>query len=246
MKKNPRKIVVGDIHGALKALEQLVDLLNLSEGDQLIFMGDYVDGWSQSAQVIDFLINFEKLHSSIFLRGNHDDWCESWLKKAKADKEWLMHGGKATISSYADYTQAQRSIHLAFFENLQNYFVDDSNRLFIHAGFSSMHGPAKEYYESNCYWDRTLWEMALTFDNRIDTESTIYPKRLSLFHEIYIGHTPTLNYGLTVPMNAANVWNIDTGAAFTGRLTAMDIDTKECWQTDVVQNLYPNEKGRNG
>jgi serine/threonine protein phosphatase 1 len=47
------------------------------------------------------------------------------------------------------------------------------------------------------------------------------------------------------PMNAANVWNVDTGAAFTGRLSAIDIDTKEVFQSDIVKDLYPNEIGRN-
>ena len=108
-----------------------------------------------------------------------------------------------------------------------------------------MHGPEKERYESNYSWDRTLWEMALTMDQRIKKDSAMYPKRLLLFHEIYIGHTPTLYYNVDVPMQGCNVWNVDTGAAFTGRLSALNVDTKEYIQSDVVQQLYPNEKGRN-
>ena len=42
-----------------------------------------------------------------------------------------------------------------------------------------------------------------------------------------------------------NIWNIDTGAAFKGSLTIMDVDTKEFWQSEPLPNLYPNEKGRN-
>jgi len=68
---------------------------------------------------------------------------------------------------------------------------------------------------------------------------------LSLFNEIYIGHTPTLNYNVYIPMNACNVWNMDTGAAYNGKLSALDIDTKLVWQSETVQLLYPNEKGRN-
>jgi serine/threonine protein phosphatase 1 len=87
--------------------------------------------------------------------------------------------------------------------------------------------------------------MALTMDNRIKKDSVLYPKRLLLFHEIYIGHTPTLNYQKETPMNGSNVWNIDTGAAFTGKLTCLDIHTKRFWQSDTLQSLYPNESGRN-
>lgn len=74
----------------------------------------------------------------------------------------------------------------------QTGYSDD--RLFLHAGFMSMHRPAQKFYTSNFSWDRTLWEMALTMDKRIKKDSLLFPKRLKLFNEIYIGHTPTLYY----------------------------------------------------
>jgi serine/threonine protein phosphatase 1 len=241
-----RKIVIGDIHGALKALKQVLDKVKVQEDDLLIFLGDYVDGWSESAQVIRYLIELEKARRCIFLRGNHDAWCDDWLNGKPANEDWLFHGGRSTIKSYDSVTIEQRAVHLEFFRRLRNYYEDDDNRLFIHAGFSSMHGPSRERHESNCYWDRTLWELALATDNRIHKDSKNYPKRLQHYREIYIGHTPTVNWDTDLPMNACNVWNIDTGAAFTGKLTAMDVDTKAFWQSATVQRLYPDEKGRNG
>ena len=35
-----------------------------------------------------------------------------------------------------------------------------------------------------------------------------------------------------------NVWNLDTGAGFNGRVTMMDIDTKIFWQSDPIPSLY--------
>ena len=128
---------------------------------------------------------------------------------------------------------------------MSHYVIDDQNRLFVHAGFSSMHGPSKEHFESNFYWDRTLWEVALATDSNLNKQSKFYPKRLNIFKEIFIGHTPTTNYDCELPMQAHNVWNVDTGAAFKGQLTALGINTKEYWQSEPVWKLYPNEKGRN-
>ncbi|MCW3092210.1 MAG: serine/threonine protein phosphatase 1 [Ferruginibacter sp.] len=108
-----------------------------------------------------------------------------------------------------------------------------------------MHGPQKEFHLSNFTWDRTLWEMALTMDKRIKKDSLLFPKRLQIFNEIYIGHTPTLYYNVDIPMQGCNVWNIDTGAGFTGKLTVMDINNKQYWQSDFVKNFYPHETGRN-
>ena len=91
--------VIGDIHGGLKALEQLIERLNCSKDDTLIFLGDYVDGWSESAQVIDYLMELSKNHHCIFIKGNHDVYCENWLLKDEYSQNWMLHGGKQTIES---------------------------------------------------------------------------------------------------------------------------------------------------
>lgn len=241
-----RTLVIGDIHGGLKALVQLLEKASVTTDDKLIFLGDYVDGWSQSAKVVSFIMQLAVTQPCIFLKGNHDEWCESWLRTGQADKSWLHHGGQSTIKSYAAAGSHTRQLHLQFYERMKLYEIDEHNRLFVHAGFTSMHGPRHETHPANLSWDRTLWEMAITFDKRISQDSLLYPKRLKLFNEIYIGHTPTLYFNESVPMQGCNVWNIDTGAAFTGRLSMMDIDTKEYWQSDIVKDLYPGEAGRNG
>jgi serine/threonine protein phosphatase 1 len=240
-----RTLAIGDIHGGLKALQQVLQKVAITPTDTLIFLGDYVDGWSQSAQVMDYIMQLDKQQPCIFIKGNHDAWTEDWLRTGNADKTWLFHGGQQTVDSYALLNAAAKQQHLHFFETMKMYYIDAQNRLFIHAGFTSMHGPVNEFHNSNYTWDRTLWEMALTMDKRIKKESLLFPKRLKLFTEIYIGHTPTLFYNVYVPMQGANVWNIDTGAAFTGKLTIMDVDTKIFWQSDEVYTMYPGERGRN-
>lgn len=240
-----RTLVVGDIHGGLRALNQVFATAEVSPDDTLIFLGDYVDGWSESAQVIDYLIELSATNSCIFIKGNHDIWCEKWLRTQEIHESWYVHGGKETMESYHNHTDEDKILHLNFLESMPYYYIDDSNRLFIHAGFTSMHGPQKEFHDSNFSWDRTLWETALAMDKHLQKHSELFPKRLLLFSEIYIGHTPTLNYNISTPMNKANVWNVDTGAAFYGKLSVMDIDTKKYWQSEGLPSLYPNEKGRN-
>jgi serine/threonine protein phosphatase 1 len=240
-----RTLVFGDIHGGLKALIQLLKKIDYSENDRFVFLGDYVDGWSESKQLIDFLIELSQKQECIFIKGNHDAWCQEWLENDVVNDIWFLHGGKSTIESYKEIDSSDKEKHLEFFNKMKDYFVDENNNLFIHAGFSSMHGPKKEHYKTNYSWDRTLWEMALTMDKRIQKDSLSYPKRLLLFNEIYIGHTPTLHYNVEIPMQGCNVWNIDTGAGFYGKLSCIDIESKEFWQSDVVQTFYPNEKGRN-
>ncbi|MFY0254079.1 metallophosphoesterase family protein [Chitinophaga sp. 30R24] len=236
---------IGDIHGALKALKQLIARIAPDSTDTLIFLGDYVDGWSESAEVISYLMELEQYCRCIFIKGNHDAWCESWLHGIMPEPSWQRNGGMATLASFNKLSAAQRLHHTAFFERMLLYYVDEQYRLFVHAGFTSTHGPVFERFEAMLYWDRSLWELALAVDPHLSKESIFYPKRLLQFHEIYIGHTPCLNYGEDKPMIAGNVHNVDTGAAFTGKISAMNIDTKEVWQSDQVWGLYPDEKGRN-
>ncbi len=240
-----RTLAIGDIHGGLKGLIQLMERAKVTPQDALYFVGDYVDGWSDSAQVIQYLIELSKTNACVFIKGNHDVWCEQWLAEGIENSVWMNHGGKETIESYNGFSKEEKLKHLDFFEDMPLYHIDTKKRLFVHAGFTSMHGVEKEYDRVNFYFDRTLWEMALIMDKRIDKSSKIYPNRLKHYSEIYIGHTPTINFLKDKPMNAVNVWNVDTGAAFTGKLSAIDIETKEIFQSDALKDLYPDELGRN-
>jgi serine/threonine protein phosphatase 1 len=237
--------VVGDIHGGLKALKQVLEKTPIAPDDLLIFLGDYVDGWSESPQVIDFLINLREHQNCIFIRGNHDDLLLKYLKTNSYNEEWFTHGGASTMESYKNFNSATISKHIAFLEQLVDYYLDEQNRLFIHAGFTNQKGVAYEYFTKLFYWDRTLWETALALDPMLSKKSIYYPKRLLCYKEIFIGHTPTTRIEKTIPVAKGCVWNLDTGAAFTGPLTVMDVATKNYYQSDPLTKLYPNENGRN-
>ena len=243
-----RTLVIGDIHGGLRALHQVLERANVTKNDTLIFLGDYVDGWSQSPQVIDFLIELNQQQNCIFIRGNHDELLLDWLiyNDENIDEGmWFKHGGEATVLAYATVSENKKKVHIEFLNTLQNYYLDEQNRLFIHAGFTNMNGVKYEYFPKLFYWDRTLWETALALDETMEKSSIYYPRRLTLYKEVYIGHTPVTRIEKTIPLQKAGVWNIDTGAAFKGPLTIIDVNTKEFWQSEPLPNLYPTEKGRN-
>lgn len=257
-----RTLVIGDIHGAYEALLQVLKRSNYDPTkDKLIFLGDYVDGWSQSAMVIETLIDIKKQSTAdpIFLIGNHDKWCKDWLLMGQSPHVWVQNGGKTTMSSYISTGLIVSEEHKKFFKSMKLFYIDDQNRGFVHGGFISNKGLGHEAFESDYYWDRDLWNLALISHNKIHEGSF---RRFEKHKEVFIGHSATLNWkikpsykeyndpnqakqgGITVPMNRCNVWNVDTGAGFKGPLTILDIDTKEYWQSDKTPDLYPNELGR--
>lgn len=246
IEKMTKTFVIGDIHGGLRALHQVLERSQATKNDTLIFLGDYVDGWSESPQVINFIIELSKKQNCIFIRGNHDELLLNYLKTNDYNQEWFKHGGQSTIDAYQKISDSIRLEHIDFLENqLKDYYLDEQNRLFIHAGFTNVNGIVYEYYPRLFYWDRTLWETALSLNPTLSKDNSFYPKRFTLYNEIYIGHTPTTRINETIPINKACVWNIDTGAAFHGPLTILDIDSKNYWQSEPLPQLYPNEKGRN-
>ena len=239
-----RTLVFGDIHGGLRALRQLIERASVTSRDTLIFLGDYVDSWSESPQVLDYLMFLETKYTCVFMRGNHDDLLLEWLG-GKDNELWFQHGGESTIIAYSKLTDEDRDRHVGFLSRLRTFYIDDKNKLYVHAGFTNQHGIEKEYFPRMVFWDRTLWEMALAMDRNLKQGDENYPKRLTHYKEIYIGHTPTTKSNQTTPMNIANIWNIDTGAAFYGPLTCIDAHSKEFWQSDALPDLYPAERGRN-
>lgn len=260
---------MGDIHGGYLALLQCLDRSGFDyENDTLIQLGDIADGWSQTYECVEELLKIKNL---ISIKGNHDDWTLTMM--ATGAHPGLPQGGRATLDSYLKYSQHDYSTggifypehHIKFFRNQHLYYVDDQNRCFVHGGFNR-HFSIKEQYDPMIfYWDRDLWLAAMSFKATLkgNFKEPIKFKTKDNFKEIFIGHTSTINWSeheenvtqggiilqtnripITTPMNAANVWNLDTGAGFKGKLTIMNVDTKEYWQSDLLTDLYPNEEGR--
>ncbi len=222
-----RKLVMGDIHGNLQAFRQCMErsAFYVSK-DTLIQLGDVSDRHQNTVEVVEALIDIPSL---IALRGNHDLWTGEWLETGTADMAWLENGGFATFESYKRNTDSvDIEKHKEFYRDTQlDFYIDSDKNLFVHAGYTHLKGPEHETDPAICYWDRSLWRNALA-----DKGKLMKPHILTSFKEIYIGHTPTLNWENDTPMKAFNIWNLDTGAGTTGKLTIMDIATKEYWQSD--------------
>ena len=66
-----RSFVMGDIHGAYKAMEQCFERAGFDKDkDQLIQLGDIVDGYEDVYESMELLLSIPKL---ISIKGNHPD-----------------------------------------------------------------------------------------------------------------------------------------------------------------------------
>lgn len=241
-----RQLCVGDIHGALKGVIQAFERANVTPEDTIIFLGDYVDGWANMPELIQYLIELSITHNCIFIRGNHDEWCEKWLTTTFAHPDWLSHGGLTTKMGYENSLYRGATSHIMFFYKLNKYYIDEKNRLFVHGGYTSETG-VKGQNAYDLMWNRDLFQLALLAERNTKAGSErrrlATPKRLEVYNEVFVGHTTTmwLDNGNDQPIHALNMWNLDTGAGSNGRVTIMDVDTNEYWQSDKIKELYPDD-----
>jgi len=116
---------------------------------------------------------------------------------------------------------------MSFFRQSVLYHIDEQNSLYVHGGFK-VGVPIEEQDERYLTWDRDL----------ID-----YPQKIPQYKEVFVGHT-SIWRDSTVPKKYGDTWGMDTGGGWEGKLSMMNIKTKEVFQSDRVRDLYPNERGR--
>jgi len=240
--------IIGDIHGAALALEQVLDWSNFDfKKDRLIHIGDVCDGWSETPECVDILLKVKNL---IPIRGNHDVWCYDWFERGWTPILWTQQGGQATIDAYVRTGQIVDKRHREFWQSQIDYYLDEDNRFYVHGGWDyrcninfleegllsvNAGSIAKE-----CHWDRSLLAGAASASNGGRKNDNIF-NATKVYKDVFIGHTATRDH---LPHQYGNLWNLDSGAGWAGKLTMMDVETKGFVQSDFCADLYPDEKGR--
>ncbi len=249
-----KRFVFSDSHGGYKAMVQCLERCGFNDKeDQLYFLGDVVDGWSETKESIDLLLSIPNL---IHLLGNHDQWAIQYYTGELLDPDpenrveleaWITQGGAATVKSYGNTTGMPEN-HLQFLLDSMPYHITKDNILLVHAGFNP-ETPIRHTNTEYLIWSRNF--IYKHYESYKKSKKILFltpPPTVPNYKEIYLGHTPTISFdeNQEKPLQMGNVILIDTGAAFTGCLSIMDMDSKEVWQSDPLRILYPDERGRNG
>lgn len=230
-----RLIAIGDVHGELAPLLTLLDVINPTQEDTLVFMGDYIDRGKQSYEVIQTIIDLMANSPAkiIALKGNHEDMMIKGLIVDNRDQEmwqynWFNNGGFDTLDSYTanahkhtpnDFEKYKFNTipdsHVEFLLNLDNYYETD-NHIFCHATPYDTDN-MDEQTDDALFWKRP---------NKADKLNGYYHKSGKLMVN---GHTPIGSK----PNLLGKLLLIDTGIAYPdGRLTAFDVLSMSYNQTD--------------
>ena len=229
-----RAYVVGDIHGRLDLLEDLLARIHAelqrrpAEKTLLVFVGDLIDRGPASAHVVERLRTYKRPGiKTVFLLGNHEEVLLRILGgDAALITKWRWFGGSECLQSYGvdpgqfahlsddqALTAVRAAIpkeHVKFLEG----FVDScrfGDFLFVHAGIR----PGVELEQQSQNDLRWIRDPFL-----LDTRD----------HGFIVVHGHTISEEVELLPNRIG---IDTGAYRTGILTALAIEGAEQWLIDT-------------
>jgi serine/threonine protein phosphatase 1 len=222
-----RLYAIGDIHGRLDLLDELLALIEDDAATQpelkkeLIFLGDYIDRGQHSRQVLARLQTGPLAgFTPIFLRGNHEDvMLKFYAGDARLGMDWLYFGGRETLASYgvrpppptiapdkmpdvlAEFKLAVPAADIEFLQaTVLSYVVGDYS--FVHAGMRPGLPLEHQLREDLLYIRNDFLQSDDDFGTVVVHGHTIVEK-------------PEIKH---------NRISIDTGAYATGRLTCLVLE----------------------
>lgn len=226
-----RSYVLGDLHGAYKALVQVLDKVGFdNQKDKLIFLGDLADGWKDWDKCLYRLMNIQNFYP---LLGNHDLYLKNFVLDERLDDRWLFCGGDRTSAFILENRYIIDTLKV-YFEIAKPYHIH-KDKIFCHGGFD----PKKLITNQNLFkfsTDRKLYKTAKAYENQGLKLTPLYDENDSIIiNEIFIGHSTTKSIK---PSFRANLVNLDTGCGSWGCLTLMDVEKKCYVQSDITSKLY--------
>lgn len=233
----PERLVlcIGDVHGRFDLLKQLLaqvdSLVERRLDDQqpqphLVFVGDYVDRGENSAEVLEWLFQLQQqLPGNVFcLMGNHEKMLLEFIDDpAVRGQRWLRNGGLQTMASFGiggvsetsdaeTLTEASNRLVSAMSEGMVTWLrkmpviYQSGNVCVAHAAMDPQLAP-----------DDQSSQVLIWGHNEFMTT----PRQDGIW--VVHGHTV-----IKEPKVHHSRIEIDTGAYYTGRLTAAVIDVGSC------------------
>lgn len=216
---DPRLFAIGDIHGCLTALDRLLDEINPQPDDLVVTLGDYVDRGPDSRGVIDRLIELGSHTRLVGILGNHEQMMLDVIRHGEPHHAWLRYGGLETLASY-DFTGDLNFLppaHNQFFDSLGDYY-ELQDHIFMHAA-----------YDPNLPLDQQTSEMLRWYSLTQGVPGPHLSGKTAV-----VGHTANRSGEI---MDAGHLLCIDTFCYGGGWLTAVELNTRQFWQTSQTGEL---------
>lgn len=243
-----RTFVIGNIQGHYRELMQCLTISRFDYNeDRLMVLGNVTGFGPHTVECVEELLKIKKKR---VLAAGHDEWFKVWLGGEDHPDGW-MTGGTMTLTSYLSYTgksirltkHGSKLLHMLRPEDIPEdhwmfylkrtvIYQDSEKRVYVSAGLDPEKSVMENFHlKSLLYWDKTLWHQA--FFQRKDI------KLHDSMKEVYIAdYGVKETAGLDIPLRVGNIWNVGTSFRNAGRLTMLDVETKEYYQSELIEKIY--------
>ena len=196
--------------------------------------------WDLTVPLSNMLV---RRNGKAYYTGN--SWFMDWAKTKIFNPNWYKQGGKITLKRYENNEELVIKHMDMYFNNTKIFYIDkERNFAFMHGGYN-WNMLLTDNDDDVIMWNRRMVEIAQMREySKLNKQDK--PLKFEEFDKIFVGHTTTQYSYISqykpslLPAFLTNLINVDTGAGWDGKLTIMDIDTMEYWQSDLVESLYPD------
>ena len=232
--------IIGDVHGCFREFEELTQKLNYQwidgipihpNGRKLAFLGDITDRGPNSIKMIEVTCRLVSEKLAYYTPGNH---CNKLYRYFLGNKVQISHGLETTVDEYQNLdSKQQREIQRMFlklYESSPLYLIlDDGNLIIAHAGIPEhfIGKYTKEVKTFVLYGDITGEKLPDGRPVRRDWAKHYHGQAIIVY-----GHTPVKDVRIK-----NRTYNIDTGAVFGGKLTALRYPEMEIVQVRSTMPL---------
>ncbi len=231
-----KTFIIGDVHGMAIELNALIDTLNPSTDDTVVFVGDLVDKGDDSAGVVRFVRELAKTHNVVVVEGNHEDKHKRFRRNlvARPEVATKMVERQAEL---AEITDALSPEDVAFLDAAVPFHrISEHGILVVHGGIpanmdtfpatveeaQALGGKRKKTFGQILRTRHVHHETGKMLQLGAETEADPFWAETfdGRFGHVVFGHEPFMDGPGLFP----HATGVDTGAVFGGRLTAMVVD----------------------
>jgi hypothetical protein len=250
MKK--RSLAVGDIHGMRAELERLLDKLNYDPtADQLVFLGDLVDRGPEPVQVVALvkrLVNAAPPGMVKLILGNHEEKMLRFLAREKRFRETgeVNKMQRPKSDRLAEWTaippeNIEWLAKLPYWERIEA--ANGEKWIALHGGLEPSIPIEKQKSDKICrvrFIDKVSGkhkgqgdDFSKAPEGAVEWMTTWQgPEHICCGHAVHSRKDPRVDR----PVPGVEVWSIDTGGCFGGRLTALVLETREIFQVQAEKS----------
>jgi len=236
-----RTIVIGDVHGCMHELEELLKKVNYTSEDRLVFLGDLVDRGPWSLECL----RLARALGAECCLGNHEETHLRWAKHEEK-KNWIKGYKNPMANRGEEWMKLHASMSpndIHFLEGMKAFVQLEPDLVAVHAGLEPGVLPHEQKVRS---LTRVRWVNQETGKFvPLEHHDLSQPKNTVRWHDLWSGPDSVV-YGhavrtlfephITMPVpNAVWTYGLDTGCVYGGMLTAMILPGRHIVQVPAFE-----------